>query len=459
MRIRSTIAAGFLGTALAFSAIAARADDKPPAAYDTGLIPSPHISLPSGEIKAMVFLVSGPNGWTDVDDQRASALVADGAAVVGIDYTAYIASMSRDTTDDCIYMISDIESLSQQIQRRAGGASYHAPILAGSGQAGALVLAMIAQSPPATIREAVAVDPTAEVPLVKELCTPATKQPTPNGFIYGLSDGPLPAPVTVLETPNAPADGKANVAAIVADHPDVKVESGDDGDGQLLTSKVIDHIDAGAQNTNDLGLPLTELETKPKIDTMAIFLSGDGGWRDIDSEIGQYFQEQGVPTVGLDSLRYFWTKKDQAQTAADLSRIIETYRKKWNVKNVLLVGYSFGADVLPSAYNALPARDKASVKQISLLALTHSIDYEISVTGWFGAAGSFGGGKTLDAVAKIDPKLVQCIYGTGDDDDDACPELKDKGVDVIAVDGDHHFDDAYDKVGELILDGLSKRTM
>lgn len=459
MKIRSILAASFVGFAAAFASASSHADDQTQKPYETGLIPSPHILLPNGEIKAMVFLVSGPDGWSDVEDQRASAMVADGAAVVGIDYKAYIASMAKNAGSDCIYMISDIESLSQQIQRRAGGASYHAPILAGSGQAGALVLAMIAQSPPATIREAIAVDPTAEVPLVTELCTPATKQPTPNGFIYGLTDGPLPAPVTVLETPNAPADGKANVAAIVADHPDVKVESGDDGNGQLLTSTVIDHIDAGSQNTNDLGLPLTELETKPKIDTMAIFLSGDGGWRDIDSEIGQYFQDQGVPTVGLDSLRYFWTKKDQAQTSADLARIIETYRKKWKVKNVLLVGYSFGADVLPSAYDALPARDKAAVKQISLLALTHSIDYEISVTGWFGGTGSFEGGKTLDAVAKIDPKLVQCIYGTGDDDDDACPELKDKGVDVIAVEGDHHFDDAYDKVGELILDGLSKRTM
>jgi type IV secretory pathway VirJ component len=450
------LAAALVASSLAVAAHPGRAEDAKP--YDTGLIPSPHIAVPKDGAKSMVFLLSSPDGWSARDDQRVGDLVGAGAAVVGIDYKAYIASLAKDSEDDCIYMISDIESLSQQVQRRAGDGTYHAPILAGDGAGGALVLAMIAQSPPATIGNAVVVDPTAEIPLTKQLCTPATKQPTPNGYIYGLSDDELPAAVDVIQTPKAPADGKENVASIVAAHADVKVTAADRSDDNLLVETVKDRIAAGASSSNDLGLPLTELDAKPKTDTMAVFLSGDGGWRDIDSEIGAYFQAQGVPTVGLDSLRYFWSKKDQQTVAKDLSRIIETYRKKWNVKNVLLVGYSFGADVIPSAYDILPARDRATIKQISLLALTKSVDYEISVTGWFGAEGKYQGGTTLDAVAKIDPKLIQCIYGT-DDDDSVCNKLKDKGVDVVEMPGDHHFDDAYDKVGERILDGLSKRSM
>ncbi len=217
-----------------------------------------------------------------------------------------------------------------------------------------------------------------------------------------------------------------------------------------------DHSADGDTASNDLGLPLTELPAKAKYDTMAIFYSGDGGWRDIDSQIGDYLQTQGVPTVGVDALRYFWSKKDQATTAKDLSRIIDTYRKKWNVKNVLLLGYSFGADVIPSAYDALPERQQALVKQISLLALTKSVDYEISVSGWFGAEGNFQGGTTLDAVSKINPKLVQCIYGE-DDDDAVCADLKDKGVELVELPGDHHFDNDYDKVSDVILNGLRKR--
>ncbi|MGR6431174.1 virulence factor family protein [Rhizobium sp. PAMB 3174] len=438
--------------------LAAQADwaTVPPATYDTGMIPSPHIARPDGDISAMVFLISGQDGWSAADDKRSQALVADGAAVVGIDYKAYMASLAKDD-GDCIYMISDIESLSQQVQRAIGNTNYHLPILAGEGAGGALVLAMIAQSPFATIGEAITVDPTDKVPLTKQLCTPADKSSVGGGIVYGLTDGPLPAPVTVMETDKLTKAGKAHVDALVASHPDIDVESGDNSDGQLLTGTVTDHIDAQSGNANPLGLPLTELPTTPTHDTLAIVYSGDGGWRDIDMQLGTYLQAHGIPTVGVDSLKYFWSERSAQETASDLARIIETYRKTWKVKNVLLVGYSFGADILPAAYDLLSPAQKAEVKQVSLLALSHEIDYVISVTGWLGAKGAGAGGKSVDAVEKIDPKLIQCMYGTDDDDDDACPDLKPKGYETIAFDGGHHFDGNYEDVGKTILDGLTKR--
>ena len=52
-------------------------------------------------------------------------------------------------------------------------------------------------------------------------------------------------------------------------------------------------------------LPLAVLPAAARHDTMAIVLSGDGGWRDIDRELGQALSRAGVPTIGIDSLRYF----------------------------------------------------------------------------------------------------------------------------------------------------------
>lgn len=91
--------------------------------------------------------------------------------MVGIDFREYLKALEADE-DECIYMISDIESLSQQIQRTAGTSSYRQPILTGIGKGGTLALAMIAQSPVSTVREAIAVDPKAGLPLEKILCTP-----------------------------------------------------------------------------------------------------------------------------------------------------------------------------------------------------------------------------------------------------------------------------------------------
>ncbi|TPK10203.1 hypothetical protein FJ543_21975 [Mesorhizobium sp. B2-5-7] len=42
---------------------------------------------------------------------------------------------------------------------------------------------------------------------------------------------------------------------------------------------------------------------------MAIVLSGDGGWHDLDKTIAEELQSRGVSVVGRDSVRYFWKKK------------------------------------------------------------------------------------------------------------------------------------------------------
>src|SRR5690606_16108426 len=150
-------------------------------------------------------------------------------------------------------------------------------------------------------------------------------------------------------------------------------------------------------------------------DTMAVVYSGDGGWRDIDKDVAGILQQRGIPVVGVDSLRYFWSERKPQETADDLGRIIDSYRRQWNVHHVLLVGYSFGADILPATYNLLGAEDRERVRQISLLALSHQVDYEISVTGWLGVSGDGAAGDPVSDIAKIDPRLVQCIYGTAEE--------------------------------------------
>jgi type IV secretory pathway VirJ component len=59
-------------------------------------------------------------------------------------------------------------------------------------------------------------------------------------------------------------------------------------------------------------------------------------------------------------------------------------------------------------------------------------------------------------IVKIDPKLIQCVYGT-DEDDDPCPTLKDKGVEVVPIEGGHHFDENYQALGKRIRDSLQTR--
>ncbi|MCJ8506378.1 virulence factor family protein [Rhizobium lemnae] len=452
--ILKTVAMGtfLLAQGLAVPAMAQRFDVNK---FDTGMIPSPHILMPQGEVKASIFLLSDENGWNADEDKQAEALTEKGAIVIGIDLPTYITSLGQDP-EDCIYMISDIESLAQQVQRSLGNGSYKTPIIAGIGTGATYVLGMMSQSPPATIGEAVAVDPGSAIALPKVLCTPAEKTTMAGGIQYGMSDGALPAPTSIFLTKSATADGTAHAQSLKKEQPDIDIEQSDRSAQETLIQALSDRIDAASQDNSPLGLPLTILDTKPTLNTMAIIISGDGGWRDIDADLGDALQEDGIPVVGLDSLRYFWSKKDAASTAADLSRIIRAYRKQWGVQNVLLIGYSFGADLLPSTYNQLPEADRSRVVMLSLLALSNSAEFEISVSGWLGASGSGEGGNPTVDLEKIDPKKVQCVYGT-EDDEDACKALASRGIETIGIAGGHHFDEDYEALAKKIVASLKKR--
>ena len=98
-------------------------------------------------------------------------------------------------------------------------------------------------------------------------------------------------------------------------------------------------------------LPVVEVPSTPPGDTVSLFYSGDGGWRDLDKAVAEQMAERGYPVVGVDTLRYFWQRKSPDQAASDLSEMMREYREKWHAKRFVLIGYSFGADVMPALYN------------------------------------------------------------------------------------------------------------
>ncbi|QWW67126.1 virulence factor family protein [Rhizobium sp. WYJ-E13] len=442
------------------AAAPAYAADETTQSFETGLIPSPHIFLPQGEVKGAVFLISDAAGWGDYEKTEADRLVSQGSVVIGVDFPSYMEALNRydvSLNDGCIYTVSDIESLSQQVQRAAGNSPYHLPIIAGIGEGGALALAIAAQTPDATIGQTFAVDPRAGIPLAKVLCTPAARQVVGDRSVYGLTDGTLPDPVIATFTPKADKDGRTHVENLKKVHDAIEIRESSDDAQTVFADTLDDLVTASGAFDNPLGLPLAVLDTMPNLDTMAVIYSGDGGWRDIDKEVGGMLQKEGIPVVGIDSLRYFWTERKPQETADDLSRIIEFYRKQWKVKHVLLIGYSFGADILPATYQLLKPADKTAVAQISLLSMSHQVDYVISVMGWLGQKTEGAGGDPVKDLKGADPKLVQCIYGKDDDDDVACPAVKDLGGEVIELPGDHHFDENYDLLTKTIIDGLKAR--
>lgn len=439
---------------LVFAAIAslcvatpARSDD-----FQSGTIPHPVILMPPpADVRSEIVLISDSDGWTPDLQTTAERLKDAGAIVIGIDLADWTNSINA-TTEDCHYLVSDIESLGHQVQRSLKNTTLQRPVIAGLGAGGALALGIAAQTPPSTAVGTVAVDPTDTVTLDAPLCTEAARRKAPDGTVYQLSSGNLPDPIGVWFTPAAPAAGKAHVDDLRKSWPAISVETADDV-GSAITAALtpVNAAPSGTDAASRLtALPLTILPATASKGLMAVVYSGDGGWRDLDRQIGLYLSRKGIPTVGVDSLSYFWSTQTPDGTASDLASIMDVYGVEWGAVSVILVGYSFGADILPSTYLALDPAHRKMVRQMSLLALSESGSYEITVDGWLGS--DDGGPSTIDDLKKTDLSIVQCFYGISDPDA-ACPDLRGTAAEIVETDGGHHFDGNYDALAEKIIAG------
>lgn len=432
----------------------------PAAAAGDGIIslPQDRISAPDdGSMTGVVVVISDANGWDMAEQVALETAVNAGAIGIGVDLTRWRAALSRETERDCLFLPADIERLTRQLHRSHTAEFYRPPRLLGLGEGGTLALAIAAQTPNGsfaeTIGETVAVDPTEAVALPKPLCTPAPRRETPAGIAYGLSPGKLPNPVRIVFSTTADQTARHHAASLQAGHPDIEIADGEGGPARLLSTEAATLVARLTPDDAALDLPLVEELVIPQHDTMAILYSGDGGWRDINQRLSARLKENGVPVIGVDALRYFWSEKTPEETAADLSEIIAHYRKRLGVSKVVLVGYSFGANILPKVYGLLPDQDRRSVTLLSLLALSHQADFEIAVSGWLGAAGSGKHGDPVDHLAAVDPSRIQCVYGL-EEEDTACPALSPRvkdGVDLIARPGGHHFDENYELIADRIV--------
>ncbi len=121
-----------------------------------------------------------------------------------------------------------------------------------------------------------------------------------------------------------------------------------------------------------------------------------------------------------------------------------------------MIGFSFGADVLPFLYDRLRPALREYVPMLSLLSLGRAADRQIRVMGWLGAPPSAEATPVGPAIQPIPGRLIQCFYGD-QDTGSYCPQLVRQGAEVIEKKGIHHFDGNYVLMARQILDGFERR--
>jgi type IV secretory pathway VirJ component len=191
------------------------------------------------------------------------------------------------------------------------------------------------------------------------------------------------------------------------------------------------------EQVKNLPLVITNAKIRNKEAPIAFLISGDGGWYGFEQSIADYIARLGIPTIGLDSRKYFWDRKTPEETAGDVAKALNYYSKEWRKDHFILIGYSLGAELVPFIANRLPEEIRSNVDAQALLSPEATTDFEVHISNMLGMGNRQNTYNVIDEIkrAKVTTLL---ILGSGEKSE--VPELL-KGTSAVCkiIPGDHHY--------------------
>lgn len=423
------------------------------------------IQRTTDEPKGVVLFAAGTGGWTAELTAAAKAVAELDYVVAGIDLNDYLTRLDR-VGAACADPAADFDQLNRLMEQRYPIATHQPPILLGYGAGAALTYAALAQGPEDRFHAGVGVDFCPELPLRKPLCPGVAhleSSALPNG--KGITLKPVVRmPTTWFVFQNRPTCDAGAAAQFVQSVPLARLAEipGAEGIKNWLpqVSALLQWLDPGIvrqvqPDASVSGVPLTEVPVTggPDRPQLAVMFSGDGGWALLDRAVTAELAKNGLPSVGWDSLNYFWKARQPNEVALDLERALRYYLNAWKKSRIVLIGYSFGADVLPAVVNRLPQELQNRIDLLALLGPSAYASFEFNLTDWITGKPDAADQPVRPELEKLKAIKRLCIYGA-DEADATCPKLADLGVKMEKMPGDPHFDEDYPGVAQRILDQL-----
>lgn len=461
------------------------ADTAPPISPEIKLSYGPFgevtVYVPSTKANSIALFISGDGGWNSGVISMAGYLTSMNAIVVGIDIRHYVNSVNS-STESCRNFAVDFEGLAHEVQHQLKLDDYLLPVLVGYSSGATLAYATAVQSPKGTFAGALSLGFCPDMAVTQKLCRGSGLD-----YKFQYKKGTTPAAIDSVLL----AAAQRNATAWIAFQGDIDQVCNADTTRQFVgrteNAELVSLTNVGhgfsvernwlpqfkaayarlarpaapqatARALPDLPLvaiPATSIPTPDTRDLFAILLTGDGGWAGLDQDIADGLAARGIPVVGLDSLKYFWRARTPESAARDLERIVRSYGAQWGRPKVLLIGYSFGADVLPFLYTRLPEEVRALVRSVTLLGLGDTASFEFHVANWVGG----GGGAEWPVkpeVRRMGNAAVLCIYGI-DENDSPCPRFSGQHLEAASLPGGHHFGGDHMAVVRKIMDYIGRR--
>lgn len=435
---------------------------------------------------SVVLFVSGDGGWNKGVVYMAGEICKLGAMVAGIDITDYLKNLKLSKAE-CYYPASDFEQLSLLIQKKYKVAKYMKPILVGYSSGATLVYGLLAQAPDNTFKGAISLGFSPDLEINKPFCSGsglkvhALKEEksyyldarenlsTPFIVLHGSKDAVCPFEATneyikkiksaqLVELPKV-GHGFSVAANWLPQFTDAfkkVLYTPTFTDQKNEKYKGVQTLPNGSipDDMSLVYLPAAKKDTLP----LAFFISGDGGWTSFDHSICENLSLKNIPVVGLDAQKYFWNPKTPEKAAEEISKVIEHYMNQWQRNNFILVGYSFGAGVIPFIADQLSETLSEHLKGVYCLSPSEQADFEIHITDMLNIDDTdepYMVPKELKIIQDLNPV---CIFGK-EENAKTIEVFQATGTTLYFVQGNHHYNNNPEQVATAITEDVSKKTI
>lgn len=207
-----------------------------------------------------------------------------------------------------------------------------------------------------------------------------------------------------------------------------------------------------AQNKGKLPIVVLAAKSDDSL-PMVLLITGDGGWKGFTPMLSAQFVKEGIPVVALNALHYFWKKKTPDQTAATAVELLNNFSKKWHKTKFILVGYSFGADVMPFIFNRLPVTLSKKCMGMALFSPGKYSDFEVHISQMMGRHKKWKY-NVVDAIKAMKPVKIQYFFGKKEDTWFPKDIIDRPDWQVHYLPGGHHYDIKNLNLGKWVYDKL-----
>jgi type IV secretory pathway VirJ component len=224
--------------------------------------------------------------------------------------------------------------------------------------------------------------------------------------------------------------------------------------GLALLCAVPLRAQARTDTTDVRDLPLIEVPARTEGRVLAILLSGDGGWASIDKQIAEQLASHGVSVVGFNLKDYLGKERTPAETSVDVARTIRAYRQRWNRPEIVIVGFSRGANVAPFAVARFPDELRTDVKLMALIGLAPAANFKWHWQDVFRDVKRSSDVPVRPELDRLTSLRTICIFGA-DEKESGCRNTPPE-VTRVERPGGHHMDGDYKAVADIVLDAIKR---